>query len=110
MSDTVNRREFARLVGIGALSGGLTGTPASARGDEPQSPPAPQEVAPEEHLLAVVKQMYPHENLTPEVCASIENELRGQIARGKLLRNFSLENGETPFVFRAYRKINPNDK
>ncbi len=106
MAEEFNRRDFARIVGLGALSTGLGSGDAAASHSavqEPEQTPAEKQVLPHEHLLEVIVSTYPHENLTPEIRERISAELRGQITRGQQLRQFPLDNGEAPFVFAAYR-------
>ena len=121
----VSRREFARTVALGTagLTALGTGTAANAvAGDEkpagtdpPAKPRSEAEAGSEERsvegpraaedlLLEIVRQRYPHENLTEDVLEAIRRDLRGVVARGELLRRYPLKNSDEPaFVFSAYR-------
>jgi len=106
MSEPLNRRDFGRWFGLGALSTGLGSVPATADeppAKEPVPAPKPTDIPPHEHLLEVVVREYPHENLTDEIREKIAGDLRSQLSRGRQLREFALENGEAPLVFQAYR-------
>lgn len=106
MSNSFNRREFARRAVLSSLAVGTAGV-ASAQ-DEQDKPEAEQPEAeplgqPEELLLEVIRRQYPSENLTPEVLNQIKRDIIGHRGRSGVLKSVPLTNGEAPFVFRAYR-------
>lgn len=111
--ESVNRREFAKRLAAGAavapLAGCLSQDAVAGKQQEPQQPeqpkpPADQQIPPERLLLEVVRKRYPDKRLTLDVLASIQNDIRGDLARSKVLSSFPLNNWDEPrFVFAAYR-------
>ncbi len=117
----ISRRTFARNLAATALVAGAgAGTgpavavagepaekptpsqqPANALGDD--SPPA-ADLAPEEHLLAVIKHLYPHNELTEERLKEIRSQLSWYLRRSQVLSRFPLDNSDEPATtFAAYR-------
>ena len=83
-----------------------TQTPAA-----PTQPPAPPRPAQESQLLNCLQQRYPSlpqplpsEQNHDEALQGILRDLRGDLARGRMLSQIPLKNSDEPsFVFRAYR-------
>lgn len=119
-SAAISRRAFARNLAVTALAAGAaSGTaaemataddkgqkPTPPAGDEASegTPAAQAELAPEEHLLAVIQQLYPHEALTEERLEAIKAQLGWYVRRSQILSSFPLTNGDEPATaFAAYR-------
>lgn len=105
----VHRREFARqcLGTLGAASA-LVATTAAQDKTEKDETPAEKTPPVELLLLSALVQNYPSEHYTEEAIAGIYRDIAGDVARGKQLRAFPLENGDGPAtVFRVFRA---NDK
>jgi hypothetical protein len=58
---------------------------------------------PEKLLLDVLKQQYPSEHFTLEILNEIEQDIAASLRRGVELKSVSLENGQAPFMFQAFR-------
>ena len=113
-TESVNRRDFAKRVAIGATLP-LTATLGTATAASDQKPRQAKKPQPEKKqlakppsqadlLLEVVKQRYPCKRLDDSVLSAIRNDLRGDMARSKVLSRFPLKNSDEPrFVFAAYR-------
>lgn len=112
----VDRRQFAqRLI----LGGGLTVGAASIAGlaaePSPPIPPAPKlpvdigaeapaAPPPEILLLNYLLRTYPSDHYDEPTVAGIFRDIRGDVARGELLRQFPLKNSDEPaFVFTPFR-------
>jgi len=108
MSNTFDRREFARRAVISSIAVG-SATAASAEQEEKPEEPETLETEtetpskPEDLLLDIIRQQYPSEQLTPEVLNQIKRDIIGHRSRSGVLKAVSLTNGEAPFVFQAYR-------
>lgn len=113
-SDGLHRREFAwqMLGGLGAAS--LAAGNASAQ-DKP-SPPAlpedpkaePAERTPPVELLVLTAlvQSYPSEQYNDDILRRIYGDIAGDVARGKQLRAFPLNNSDEPAcVFHVFRAM-----
>ncbi|GAB4134782.1 MAG: hypothetical protein Tsb009_00180 [Planctomycetaceae bacterium] len=109
----VTRRQFARQIAISATAVPLTGclpdsspTVLANESDAKKKHADKSETSsdPADLLLSVVKQQYPHENLTDEVLAKIRSDIRYQLRMSRTLSKFPLKNADEPaFVFSAYR-------
>ena len=107
-ADNLHRREFAWqcLGGIGVAS--LIGGNASAQ-DKPKAEDTPDEVAKktptaELLILSALMQMYPSEHYDEDAVRGIYGDIIGDLARGKQLRAFPLQNSDEPtMVFRVFR-------
>lgn len=119
------RREFGRRVAGGlacalplALAGGtatfarVEAAPpedaASSRralGDQPapQAQP-PAMLGPEEHYLALVQLLYPHERLGEAELQEVRRQIQAMLVRSRVLSSFPLTNADEPATqFAAYR-------
>ncbi len=119
MTERMRRREFARqlTVGAGGLAAALTtneGLTREAIGEEtPPAPKLPEEPAgkvdppappPEVLLLTYLVRTYPSDKFDDVAIQGIFRDLRGDLARGKLLSEFPLKNSDEPaFVFSPFR-------
>ncbi len=114
MASRMRRREFARQLTVGA--GGLAAALTTAQALGAETPPAPK--LPEEPaakveppapplevlLLTYLVRTYPSDNYNDVAIQGIFRDLRGDLARGKLLSEFPLKNSDEPaFVFSPYR-------
>jgi hypothetical protein len=55
-------------------------------------------------LLTYLERRYPSEHFDDQAMRGIFGDLRGDVARGRILSEFPLKNSDEPaFVFRAYR-------
>lgn len=118
MTDTsrIDRRQFTRLLAV-AASGpvALAAANSPAADEKPAVTPAdpkplpkdqePEAAPPEELLLlSVLLRRYPSEQYNDNAMRGIFRDLRGDLARGRALREFPLTNSDEPhFVFRALR-------
>ncbi|MBI1345831.1 hypothetical protein GC163_06035 [bacterium] len=98
MSETVNlhRRDFARHLTAG-VAGGTLGMMAGntvAQDTEQSEPPKPPSLA--ALRLAAVMTECPGEHWTQETIAEVLGDIRADIARGKALSEFPLQNGDDP--------------
>ena len=119
----MDRRQFAREIAAGtsALTVGLVAGSASAGedklpakaadeksdskqanggrdGDEPKPEPPP-----EVFLLSYLVRQFPNEHFDQASVAGIFRDIQGDVARGRMLREFPLTNADEPaFVFRAF--------
>ena len=116
------RREFGRrlaggvacalpLAAVGCEGEAAWGQPV----DEPRGlervppagtdgPPSPAALAPEEHYLALVQQLYPDERLGESELQEVRRQIAAMLARSRALTSFPLTNGDEPATtFGAYR-------
>lgn len=111
-SSSVDRRQFART--LLAISGIAAVTPISDNSADDKTPAAangagkpnePDERPTEEFLLLnCLLQRYPSEKFDEAAVRGIYRDLRGDVARGRILSAFPLKNSDEPsFVFRVYR-------
>ena len=101
MSDSIDRRQFARLLAAGAAGASLAST---ATADEPAVAEPPEKEAPAELLLRVLKQQYADERRTESVLAEIRGDIEADLSRSRLLSEYALKNSDEPAVrFSAYR-------
>ncbi|HSG73146.1 MAG TPA: hypothetical protein VLA12_22215 [Planctomycetaceae bacterium] len=110
MTDSFDRREFARRAALASLAMGTAANVDAVQEKNDSKPatdpqPAPPERLrrPEKLLLDVLKQQYPSEQLTPEILNEIEQDIASAVRRGRELKTVALDNGHAPFVFRAFR-------
>ncbi|MFO1046244.1 MAG: hypothetical protein U0941_31080 [Planctomycetaceae bacterium] len=114
MTGRMRRREFARQLTAGA--GGLAAALSVSQGLSAETPPAPklpeeapakEEPAappPEVLLLTYLVRTYPSDKYDDVAIQGIFRDIRGDLARGKLLSEFPLKNSDEPaFVFSPYR-------
>ena len=113
----IDRRQFAGSLAAAscvvatalAPSGHATAAdkPAADPAKEaPQADASEKPVPPSEELLLLtyLMQRYPSEHFEDAALQGIFRDLRGDLARGRLLSAFPLNNSDEPsFVFRAYR-------
>lgn len=109
-AESLDRRMFARqfLGGLGAAS-----VMAGTLGGEDKAPPPKEEPKPEADertppaellILSALIQNYPSDHYTDEIFRSIYREIVGDVARGKQLRAFPLQNSDEPAcLFRVVR-------
>ena len=102
MSNSFDRREFAKRAVISSLAVGTATVSSAQESDEPATEIEPLG-RPQELLLDIIRQQYPSEKLTPEVLNLIEREINRHRSRSGVLKSVALTNGEAPFVFQAYR-------
>lgn len=109
-AEGLDRRMFARqfLGGLGAASvmaGSLEGDDKAPPSKEELKPDAEERTPPAELLiLSALIQNYPSDRYTDEIFRSIYREIVGDVARGKQLRAFPLQNSDEPAcVFRVVR-------
>ncbi len=104
----IDRRRFAEslVAGSGAITA-LIGLSSSLNADD--KPPADAKDAParpseEVLLLTCLMQRYPSEHFDEAAIQGIFRDLRGDLARGRILSEFPLQNSDEPcFEFRAFR-------
>lgn len=114
--DQLDRRRFAQqlLLGAGGLAavGTITGSPAAkAEEDVPPAPKLPEDSAPpaplvplEALLLSYLVRTFPSDEFDEQAIQGIFRDIRGDVARGRVLAEFTLKNADEPaFVFAAYR-------
>ena len=113
----IDRRQFAGSLAAGSTA--ITATLISARANaaddpasnKPKEEPKSGEMAakpirPSEEalLLTCLTQRYPNDHFDEATLQGIYRDLRGDVARGKILSEFPLKNSDEPaFVFRPYR-------
>lgn len=108
MSNSFDRREFARRTVLTSLVMGSAASASAEQKDKteiPETPATGTEILgrPEDLLLEIIRRQYPSEQLTPEVLNQIKRDIIGHRGRSGVLKSVSLTNGEAPFVFQAYR-------
>jgi hypothetical protein len=107
----IDRRRFAESLAAGSSAFALLmGSSLSSNADdkpavEPKEvPAAPARPSEEVLLLTCLMQRYPSEHFDEAAIQGIYRDLRGDLARGKILSEFPLENSDEPcFEFRAFR-------
>ncbi|MBS0204367.1 MAG: hypothetical protein JSS49_15795 [Planctomycetes bacterium] len=110
----IDRRQFTRRLatGTGLVAGLATVTIQAA--EIPPAPKLPEDppktndgpaVPPAEILLlSYLLQSHPNEHFDEDAVQGIFRDIRGDVARGKVLANFPLRNSDEPaFVFAAHR-------
>ncbi len=110
---SIDRRQFAKQLstvsGVVAIALAASLNQASAAEREPEQQPdgkpeAAKPVSQELLLLNLLVQRYPSEHFDEVALRGIVADLRGDIARGRVLSEFGLKNSDEPSsVFRAYR-------
>lgn len=103
---TVNRRDFAQhlAVGLGLTAVTATTTAAQEPDKTEKKDPPPRPPTPAELILTGIVQQYPSEHYTDDVIEGIFGDIRGDLARGRELSKFPLQNSDEPaFIFAAYR-------
>ncbi len=105
---SVTRRDFAQQLALGIGLSATTVT-SSATAQEPEKKDQPRPATPAELILTGIVQQYPSEHYTEEVIEGIFGDIRGDLARGRELSKFTLQNSDEPaFVFAAYRSDRPH--
>lgn len=112
----INRRAFAQAVALGAAASVPLTSPAEDKAQKQQKPPKEAETTSESEdpapeappewswALGLILQRYPDERLNEEATLSVINDIRGDLARGRVLSRFDLANSDEPaFAFRAWR-------
>jgi len=113
--EVLSRREFALGLGTGlALSSGMTSPEAIAQeaatkpaDKKPPKKPSPEEpaVSPAELVVDLIRQHYPHPQLTGAALDEVRSDVMGNLFRSRALSDFPLRNSDEPgFVFAAYRR------
>lgn len=114
MSNSFDRREFARRAVLSSIAVGSTAVSSAQDPEKPETPirGADEEPlgTPEDLLLDIIRQQYPSEQLTPEVLNQIKRDIIGHRGRSGVLKSVSLTNGEAPFVFRAFRSADEAER
>lgn len=109
-SSRCSRRDFAQSLacglGIGATAG-LTHAPmALAQDPDKDKPRLPTAT---ELVLTLLVQQYPSEHYADEVLEGIAGDIRVDLARGRELSKFALQNSDEPAsVFAIYRSDRPH--
>ena len=126
----IGRRKFARqlVTGTGLVAASTLLIPAAATtavGAEVPPPPSLPEPAdadapdkaseppPEVLLMTYLVRAYPSDHFDEQAVQGIFRDIRGDIARGQILNEFSLKNSDEPaFVFSPYRSTEgtPTDR
>ena len=111
--DRIDRRQFAGRLATASSAVALVASSQliSADDNAPQAKPKAQEAAErppeppaEVHLLTYLLRRYPCDHFDDEAVRGIFGDLRGDVARGRVLSEFPLKNSDEPaFVFQAYR-------
>lgn len=109
-SSTCSRRDFAQslamYVGLGTAAGTVPVAAAISQEPEKDKPRLP---APPDLILASLIQQYPSEHYTEEILEGIAGDIRLDLARGRELSKFGLQNSDEPaFVFSTYRSDRPH--
>ena len=128
--DRIDRRHFATQLALGASGLGVAMAPlhaAIAAEDQPapnktEKPDKPADKKPDEAaavpespsaevlLLTYLTRRHPSDHYDEESLQGIFRDIRGDVARGKLLSDFPLTNSDEPsFVFTVYRGLIPED-
>ena len=113
-TEPLSRREFTRHVTLGAtalpiaacLDGGVEASASDAVKSPGKKPDGKSggTKGPDDLLLEVVKQQYPHKHLDEKVLSSIRAEISANLAQSKILGEFPLKNSDEPVcTFSAYR-------
>lgn len=107
----IDRRRFAErlIAGTGCLTVGFSAVPAVGE-EVPPPPKLPTDADPSSDpplellLLTYLVRNYPSEKFDDAALQGIFRDIRGDVARGKVLSEFPLKNSDEPaFVFGAYR-------
>ena len=105
-----SRRDFAQSLACGlglGVTAGVTHSP-SVLAQEPDKD-KPRLPTPTELVLTLLVQQYPSEHYTDEVLEGIAGDIRVDLARGRELSKFALQNSDEPaFVFAPYRSDRPH--
>lgn len=109
----VTRRDFAQQLALGlGLGTAAAATPVAAQEpekSEKKDPPPPRPPTAAELILTGIVQQYPSEHYTDEVIEGIFGDVRSDLARGRELSKFPLQNSDEPAsVFAAYRSDRPH--
>ena len=107
----IDRRQFAESLAIGSgavaalMSSTLSLNADDKLAEEPKESPAiPPRPSEEVLLLTCLMQRFPSEHFDEAAIQGIFRDLRGDLARGRILSEFPLENSDEPcFEFRAQR-------
>jgi hypothetical protein len=113
----IDRRQFAGNLAAGstAVAAVLASRLAVTADDKPpvdpkdepkpaEAPERPLRPSEEALLLACLTQRYPNEHFDEAALQGIYRDLRGDLARGRVLSDFPLKNSDEPsFVFGPYR-------
>ncbi len=104
----IDRRRFAEslVVSSGAITA-MIGSSLSLNAEDKspvEAKDTPSRPSEEVLLLTCLMQRYPSDHFDEAAIQGIFRDLRGDLARGKILSEFPLENSDEPcFEFRAYR-------
>jgi hypothetical protein len=108
----IDRRQFTQgllaatavgSVGLSTTQNGHTDDKLTEQAANQAAPDRPA-LADELLLLNLIVQRYPSEHYDAEVLRGIYGDLRGDVARGRILSEFPLKNSDEPcFAFRVYR-------
>lgn len=109
MPPTVTRRDFAQFLAFG-LGFGSAAAASNVTAQEPEKKDPPlRPPTPAELILTGLVQQYPSEHYTEEAIEGIFGDIRSDLARGRELSKFPLQNSDEPaFVFAAYRSDRPH--
>jgi hypothetical protein len=115
----MDRRKFVGhfVASVGSAAALAASVPFVTADDE-KSPPVSDEKKPEKNaepdarppiellILTALIQRYPSEHYDEASLKGILNDIRGDIARGRILSSFPLQNSDEPaFAFRPYRAV-----
>jgi hypothetical protein len=96
-SHRTHRRDFVRTIALGGACGALGGSNLAHADDPPK--PSPEVEARMQMILARFG-----ETLDDDAREAVRKDIETVVRRGESLRNFALDNGDTPMpIFRPYR-------
>ncbi|HET6425325.1 MAG TPA: hypothetical protein VFG20_16675 [Planctomycetaceae bacterium] len=109
MDETVSRREFAQALVCGVSFSAVVAAPdITVDGQEPEKE-KPRLPTSTELLLTHIVQQFPSEHYTEAALEGIAGDIHLDLARGRELSKFALQNSDEPaFVFAAYRSDRPH--
>lgn len=106
----MNRREFGKVLGVGALGLPLVGdadsliTEAAEPTDRQPAKPTEKPMSDADLLLELIRRDYADERLTGPVLSEIRGRLSANRRRSRRLSRFPLTNADEPgFVFTSFR-------
>lgn len=100
MSDSIDRREFARWMTLGATAAATGAVVTETVAPAAEEPPSLSSL-----VLARIKNEFPSDKYDEAVVGGILQDIGGDLTRGRELSAFPLQNGDEPaFVFPAARR------
>lgn len=107
-----SRRDFGFALATGATSAAVASVAATAADQKlpaatavaPDKTNEPQDVPEPVYLLGAVLKHYPDQRLDDAAIGGILRDIKGDLARGRVLSAFPLKNSDEPgYVFQAFR-------